>query len=174
MKYQINIFLDKTAQKVGGGGPHRDSFLAAHLWFKYTGKPPVHKAWLPVADPVTLSKQNDTVFFAMADIYGDLDSQAKYKVKFINPGGQYARSPFTDELTDQLAGENDSYYPWDHSHRSFAGLGVNAPGVRTDSPKQGLALTNLSPSGGFEFSIEVDRGDGSEVYYMDPRMIVGP
>ena len=166
MRYQVNIYLDKNAQRVGEG-PHRDAYLAAHLWFKATSD----KGWVPVADPVTLSKSQDTVSFAMADIYGDLDTQAKYKVRFVNPGGQGVQSPFSQELTEQL---ECGSYPWTQGNERLAGLGISTPYVRTASPPHELTLTNESPPGGFEFSIEVDDGNNSEVYYMDPRMIVDP
>lgn len=160
MQYIVNIFLDNTAKRVGGGGANSNAFRAAHLWFKLaTG----NKGWVPVADPVEVSQANDQVGFTLADVYNELSNSAVYKITFTAPSGP--QSPFDATTTAQLA---DGTYPWAKGRNPIVGL--KNP---TDYVTSGAALTLANQGTDFEFSVEVD-DDGTEVYYMDPRMIVDP
>jgi hypothetical protein len=157
MDYIVNVYLDKNAKLVGGGGPKGQAKLAAHLWFKNTGAPPAGIGWVPVADPVTLSQAQDTVGFTLADAYGELSATAQYKILFGN------KSPLAQAVTDQLASGS---YAWSPGSGPVVGLPSGSKFVTTS----GLSLANR---GNFDFSVEVDDA-GHDVYYLDPKMIVGP
>ena len=163
MQYIVNIYLDNTAKRVGGGGPNSNAYLAAHLWFKETGTGQGAKGWVPVADPVEVSMANDQVGFTLADVYNELSNSATYKITFTASSG--AQSPFDATTTAQLA---DGTYSWQKGHNPIVGL-QNPTDYVTTNPL--LSLANQGTD--FEFAIEVD-DDGSEVYYLDPRMIVDP
>jgi hypothetical protein len=160
MLYLLNVFLDSTAQR-HASGPGAGALLPAHLWFKKPSTSPGGE-WVPVADPVTLSKANDQVGFTLGDVYNDLSNNATYKVIFCASSG--VQSPLDSQTTQQLA---DGSYPWVKGRAPIIGL-QNPTDYVTAQP---LALANTGT--GFEFSVEVD--DGSrEVYYLDPKMIVDP
>jgi hypothetical protein len=163
MQYIVNIYLDNTAQKVGGSGPNSNAYLAAHLWFKYTGQAG-RVEWVPVADPVKVSKSTDTVGFTLGDVFNELSNSAVYKITFTGSAGG-PQSPLDDTTTQQLA---NGTYPWTKGHSPIVGL--KNP---TDYVTTGAELPLINPGANFEFSLEVDDG-GTEVYYMDPRMIVDP
>jgi len=161
MQYIINVYLDQNARTVGDGGPNTNAKVPAHLWFKETGTGQGAKGWVPVADPLVVSRATDTVGFTLADVYGELTNNATYKICFTGASG----SPLDSATTEALA---DGSYAWQNGHFPIAGL-ANP----TDYVTSGASVP-LANEGSFEFTVEVDDGSGTEVYYLDPRMIVDP
>lgn len=159
MQYIVNIFLDETAPTVGDGGPNTNAHRCAYLWFKNTGTGQGAMGWIPVPDPLTVSQAADTVGFTLGDVYGELSSDATYKITFSSS------SPFDPTTTQSLA---QGTFDWQRGTLPISGL--KNP---TDYVSTGAELT-LANTGTFEFTIQVDDGDGTEVYYLDPRMIVDP